>query len=441
MFARAARKEKVIKPDGSYDLKRYIAGVAVWAHHFDSGGAETGLDKRYLYKDVLGSVVLITDHLAAIQQQSGYNAWGERVNVSDWQTVLPGSTFLPVSAQFTTQGFTGHEMLDAVGLIFMQGRIYDPKLGRFVQADPYVQDATDTQAYNRYAYVRNNPLTLTDLSGFSWFSKQWNKIKKHVNNLSEFALRTTPGNLESQVATLIAYRTLQAVPYEVGQIGISIGSIYCTAWYAACVAGGTYLNGRAHGMDSDHALGSAAIAGVSAYAFGQVGDRFGLTPAQAFAQMGVGDALLYSAQSIVAHGFVGGVMSSLSGGKFGDGFVAAGLSTSLSLTGTIKGSDWTAVASRVAIAAVSGGTVSELTGGKFTNGAISAAFSQAFNEEREHFNRYRSYNELNGQAKNVLQYRELHPSGEVVVYPPDHFVWTLTRGGDGIVYYDPAINF
>jgi len=28
----------------------------------------------------------------------------------------------------------------------MQGRIYDPRLGRFAQADPFVQDSKDTQA-------------------------------------------------------------------------------------------------------------------------------------------------------------------------------------------------------------------------------------------------------------------------------------------------------
>lgn len=49
----------------------------------------------------------------------------------------------------------------------MNGRIYDPLLGRFLSADTFVQDAGDLQAYNRYSYVATNPLTSTDRSGFS----------------------------------------------------------------------------------------------------------------------------------------------------------------------------------------------------------------------------------------------------------------------------------
>ncbi len=52
----------------------------------------------------------------------------------------------------------------------MNGRVYDPRLGRFLQADPYVQYVDDTQSFNRYSYVFNNPLNATDPSGFLSFS-------------------------------------------------------------------------------------------------------------------------------------------------------------------------------------------------------------------------------------------------------------------------------
>jgi RHS repeat-associated protein len=66
----------------------------------------------------------------------------------------------------TRRGFTGHEQVDRVGIIHMNGRIYDAKLGRFLQADPMVEDAKDSQGLNRYSYVLNNPLSLTDPSGY-----------------------------------------------------------------------------------------------------------------------------------------------------------------------------------------------------------------------------------------------------------------------------------
>lgn len=48
----------------------------------------------------------------------------------------------------------------------MNGRIYDSQLGRMLQADPFIQFPTNTQSYNRYSYVLNNPLAYTDPSGY-----------------------------------------------------------------------------------------------------------------------------------------------------------------------------------------------------------------------------------------------------------------------------------
>jgi len=48
----------------------------------------------------------------------------------------------------------------------MNGRIYDPLLGRMLSADPLISKTSDLQAYNRYSYVLNRPLTMVDPSGF-----------------------------------------------------------------------------------------------------------------------------------------------------------------------------------------------------------------------------------------------------------------------------------
>jgi len=55
-------------------------------------------------------------------------------------------------------------MLDRVGLIHMNARLYDPVLARFIQADTMVEDDA-TQGLNRYTYCLNNPLSRTDPSG------------------------------------------------------------------------------------------------------------------------------------------------------------------------------------------------------------------------------------------------------------------------------------
>jgi len=48
----------------------------------------------------------------------------------------------------------------------MNGRVYDPQIGRFLSADPFVQAPENSQSFNRYSYVMNNPLSLVDPSGY-----------------------------------------------------------------------------------------------------------------------------------------------------------------------------------------------------------------------------------------------------------------------------------
>ena len=47
----------------------------------------------------------------------------------------------------------------------MNGRLYDPLVGRMLSPDNFVQDNTNSQNYNRYSYVMNNPLKYTDPTG------------------------------------------------------------------------------------------------------------------------------------------------------------------------------------------------------------------------------------------------------------------------------------
>ncbi|MBI4648813.1 MAG: hypothetical protein HY738_20040, partial [Bacteroidia bacterium] len=63
------------------------------------------------------------------------------------------------------RGYTGHEMLPHFVLINMNGRMYDPVLGRMLSPDNFVQSPNNPQNYNRYAYAMNNPLKYTDPDG------------------------------------------------------------------------------------------------------------------------------------------------------------------------------------------------------------------------------------------------------------------------------------
>lgn len=61
--------------------------------------------------------------------------------------------------------YTGQINDQTTGLYHYNARYYDPTIGRFVSPDTIVPDAGDSQDYNRYTYVRNNPIKYNDPTG------------------------------------------------------------------------------------------------------------------------------------------------------------------------------------------------------------------------------------------------------------------------------------
>ena len=116
--------------------------------------------------DHLGSVSSICTAAAVCSGQS-FGAFGERRSAGDWQSTSGVDQLLSnLRSIALTEGYTGHEMDDDLGLINMNGRIYDSAVGRFISADIFVQATNNSQSYNRYTYVFNNPLSKTDPSGY-----------------------------------------------------------------------------------------------------------------------------------------------------------------------------------------------------------------------------------------------------------------------------------
>ena len=249
---------------------------------------------------------------------------------------VSGSTWIAIMG-LTERGFTGHQHVDRLDLIHMNGRTYDPKVGRFMQADVFVPHPGDTQSYNRYSYVRNNPLNATDPTGY-------------------FDLKD---GLKMVGAAVAAYYTFG---WDYGAFEAAAGSCFAAGSGAAIGAGAA--SGAAAGFVSGGIMGGnmeGALQGAfSGAVFGGIGGMFNTAT--------LGGHVMSGATQAVA----GGGISVMQGGKFGHGFVSAGVTAvAMPAVNTQRG------LVRVAAAAVVGGTASVASGGKFANGAMTAAFQAA----------------------------------------------------------------
>ncbi|TKD09385.1 RHS repeat domain-containing protein [Polyangium fumosum] len=122
------------------------------------GGVEAGTHD--LHVDHLGSIESVTNEEGSQVEKRSYDPFGQRRNVI-WGLPPPASP----TSKATTRGFTGHEGDDDLGLVNMRGRMFDPRLGRFLTTDPVIADVFDGQSHNRYSYVRNAPLSFVDPTG------------------------------------------------------------------------------------------------------------------------------------------------------------------------------------------------------------------------------------------------------------------------------------
>ena len=130
-----------------------------------TGTANNQNKVRYLLDDPQDSVVSILDSAGAVVVNESYTAYGNRRNPDTWSGA-PANAQKTAIANVTRQGYTWQTALGDMGLNHMNGRVQDAVTGTFLSADLYIRDPKNTQNYNRYGYVLNNPMSFTDPSGY-----------------------------------------------------------------------------------------------------------------------------------------------------------------------------------------------------------------------------------------------------------------------------------
>lgn len=310
---------------------------------------------EYWHKDHLGSLISTTDHTGAVTERYAYDPFGKRrfVNGNYDEFGVVQADWSYTQNWGAGRGFTGHEQLDDVGLVHMNGRIFDPTLGMFLQADPMNQNPGNLQNYNRYAYCYNSPMGCTDPSGYcSFFCGVWHGIWDNK------ALR--------MAMSLVAAMYLGPEGLAWGEWGL-LGTSVTNPLAQAAIAG--FVSGTIASGNFEGGLKGAVTAG----AFVEAGDF--LNAQGAFS--GGTNFGEHGWESVAVHGVVGCVTTMAGGGKCGQGALSASFSQSVTAFGpeSINGMDAQSIVAHV----VAGGTASVLGGGTFANGAETAAFGYLFN--------------------------------------------------------------
>ncbi|MFN7835881.1 MAG: RHS repeat-associated core domain-containing protein [Burkholderiaceae bacterium] len=330
--------EREIKEDGTVEHRHFILGSIVLVSTTDNTTQSKIVSQRYWQSDPQGTTVAVSNQAGQLIEQLSHEPFGKRRNTNGFPD--PSNLLRSVN---NDRGYTGHEQLDELGFIHMNGRIYDPAINKFLSADPIIQASTNLQSYNRYAYVTNNPLNATDPSGFMF------------NGMFKVPFIDSPWNayVKPNVPQIIALA-----------IGFATQQWYITSGYWGGAIGAGIAGGFAGGF-----VGSGGNL--------QAGLQGGITGALFAAAGGIGKDISWS--RLGAHAMAGCVSGELQDGKCGTGAISAvaGKTVTMGLDMHYGGSIPFSVGFTSAV--ISGGTASIITGGKFANGAVTGAFGYLYN--------------------------------------------------------------
>lgn len=167
LYALDGLYERYARSGVTYERQYIVADGKIVAVRNRAGTAAPTV--TYLLNDHLGGADAFVSASGSLLARASYHPMGAR-RAGDGSGNVPTAAEWAQIAALTPRGYTGHEHLDNLGVIHMNGRVYDPTLGRFLSPDPIVQAPYDGQSLNRYSYALNNPHRYTDPSGYCFGS-------------------------------------------------------------------------------------------------------------------------------------------------------------------------------------------------------------------------------------------------------------------------------
>jgi hypothetical protein len=195
----------------------------------------------------------------------------------------------------------------------MNGRIYDPVIGRFFSPDKYVANSSFTQDFHRYSYARNNPLMYTDPSGESIIGLL---VTMFVTGFINMAMN---GNNIQHDWQALAYFGIGALAGAAGAgAGAGISSVMSIGGF-----GGGFISGVTGGLAGAFVTG-AGNAWTQGASFGQ-----GFLA-------GIGSGVKGGVIGGAIGGITGGLKAKMAGADFWDGYFESKLTAGTTAKPTVQ---------------------------------------------------------------------------------------------------------
>lgn len=170
------RVKKVITATGETTIFVYSAGKLIGEY---STASLPPVGKiSYTTTDHLGSPRVITDQSGQVTSRRDFLPFGEDINVGIGGRTGDGGQGYSSSTDKIRQKFTGYQKDTETSLDFAEARMYENRFGRFTAVDPLLASGRSAtpQSFNRYVYVMNNPIALSDPSGLDpWWRQKLQK--------------------------------------------------------------------------------------------------------------------------------------------------------------------------------------------------------------------------------------------------------------------------
>jgi len=153
----------------------------------------------------LSSVIAVLDASGNLLSEQRYPSTVLRASLPFGQVRDDVGTIDETDFGYTSQrAFDAQNTAYSLGLMDYRARFYSPYLNHFTQPDTLVPGAGNPQAFNRYSYVMNRPLSYTDPSGhFPWLIIATVMILGTIISGCDVALSPEPSPRQVEIQELI----------------------------------------------------------------------------------------------------------------------------------------------------------------------------------------------------------------------------------------------